>query len=105
MYHLVAILDTRSVGPHGGIAHACAVCGKRHYIWACFRQTRAVSGLAGGVRLEDTGKVLVTGVACGRKVLVPCWESTQTEEMLEHAGAHALRPESSQYPTYLQEFQ
>lgn len=70
-YQLAGILDTRPDGRKGGIKHKCGCpgCHKAPYIWVCLEETKfePVGDTSG--RYVETGKKLVVGTSCVKKLI------------------------------------
>lgn len=107
MHHFAGILDTRPRGSRHGVKRTCSVCQRKHSIWVCFREVelKPVPGKDNTVSYNNpTGKVIVTGTECAKKIQVPIWETFRVEAQLEDVQAHALHPGDARYDQLFKDF-
>lgn len=83
MLEFAAVLDTKAPGSKFGIVKRCALCHRRHLVWVCFRDLRAVPAGPTAVLMVPTGKTVVTGPECAKKVPIPTYQEHQLHAALE----------------------
>lgn len=76
MHVFAAVLDTRLPGSSRGVAQKCNICGRDHFVWACFREIDSAT-------LLPSGRTKVVGTACARKMVIPVFQEQQFAQALE----------------------
>lgn len=105
MHSYTCILDTRCKAQPKGIARKCAVCGRMHVIWACFRETELSLTRGFGATALPTGKTLIAGTGCAKKILedkvpgirVPIYEEEKLRNALLSGRAAHITPGDALY--------
>ena len=105
MHSYTCILDTRCKAQPKGIARKCAVCGRMHVIWACFRETEVSLQGSFSAAVLPTGRTVVTGTGCAQKVLddktkkvtIPVYEQEKLRNALLSGPASRITPDHTLY--------
>lgn len=105
MHSFTCILNTRCKAQPKGIARKCAVCGRTHVVWVCFREVEVSAVGSFGAAALPTGKTIITGTGCAKKVLedkvpgirVPVYETTRLRETLEAGKLSQITPADTLY--------
>ena len=86
MHVFAAVLDTRLPGSSRGVAQKCNICGRKHFVWVCFREIDPVT-------LLPSGKTKVTGTACARKMAIPVFQEQRFAQALEESPITWANPQ------------
>ena len=105
MHSYTCILDTKCKAQPKGILKTCAVCGKKHAIWVCFRETEVSLQGSFSASVLPTGRVALTGTGCAKKVLegkttkvtIPVYEEERLRNALLSGPASQITPDHSLY--------
>lgn len=99
------ILNTKCKAQPKGILKTCAVCGKKHAIWVCFRETEVSLQGSFSAACLPTGRVALTGLGCAKKVLdgktskvtIPVYEEEKLRNALLSGPASQITPDHHLY--------
>ena len=99
------ILNTKCRAQPKGILKTCAVCGKKHAIWVCFRETKVSLQGSFSAACLPTGKTALTGLGCAKKVLedkttkvtIPVYEQEKLRNALLSGKASHITPNDTIY--------